>query len=347
VVVRALVRGVGDIGSAVVHRLFRAGHAVAVHDGEQPTITRRGMAFADTIFDGRTTLDGVGAIRVDDPDAVPGMHRIRFAAPHARALTACLLIVGLLMPPSCWAYRPFISTDAAVADPQEVEVELGYFTLERDKGENSFIIPRVVLNYGLFRNWEAVGEFAVLRTPDGDVNLIDPALSVKAVLKEGVLQEKNGISIAVEVGLLLPSTEKGERHFGFEGTGIASGKLGPFMLHVNGGLGVQRSTGDVVGIWGVIGELPLSSGLRLVGEVNGEKPRREDQRDSGLLGVIWQPWPSRNVSFDVGVRRGFTSAAPDWQFTMGVTFGFPVSSLAASSASPAGLRQARGTGPWK
>ena len=110
------------------------------------------MAFAHAIFDGRTTLDGVGAIRVDDPDAVPGMHRIRFAAPHARALTACLLLVGLLVPPSCWAYRPFISTDAAVADPQEVAVELGYFTLERDKGENSFIIPRVVLNYGLFRN---------------------------------------------------------------------------------------------------------------------------------------------------------------------------------------------------
>ena len=272
----------------------------------------------------------------------------RFAStPGRRALTACFLLVGLLMPPSCWAYRPFISTDAAVADPQEVEVELGYFTLERDKGENSFIIPRVVLNYGLVRNWEAVGEFAVLRRPDGDLNLIDPALFVKAVLKEGVLQEKKGISVGLEVGLLLPSTEKGERHFGFEGTGIASGKLGPFMLHVNGGLGVQRSTGDVVGIWGAIGELPLSNGLRLVGEVNGEKPRRETQRDSGLLGVIWQPWSSKNVSFDAGVRRGFTSAAPDWQFTMGVTFGFSVFSPAASSASLAGLHQAWSTGHWK
>jgi hypothetical protein len=270
-----------------------------------------------------------------------------FAPARARALTACLLFIGLLMPPSCWAYRPFISTDAAVADPQEAEVELGYFTLERDKGENSFIIPRVVLNYGLFRNWEAVGEFAVLRSPNGDVNLIDPALSVKAVVKEGVLQEKTGISIAADVGLLLPSTEQGERHFGFEGIGIASAKLGPVILHVNGGLGVQRSTGDVVGIWGVIGELLLWNGLRLVGEVNGEQPRRKDQRDSGLVGVIWQPWPSRNVAFDAGVRRGFTSAAPDWQVTMGVTFGFSVSSLAARSASLAGSHQAWSNGPWK
>ena len=58
-----LVRGVGDIGSAVAHRLFLAGHLVVVHDGEQPTTTRRGMAFADAIFDGRTTLDGVGDSR--------------------------------------------------------------------------------------------------------------------------------------------------------------------------------------------------------------------------------------------------------------------------------------------
>lgn len=44
---RCLIRGVGDVGSAVAHRLFRAGHAVVIHDNSQPTTTRRGMAFAD------------------------------------------------------------------------------------------------------------------------------------------------------------------------------------------------------------------------------------------------------------------------------------------------------------
>src|SRR3989441_3360416 len=33
-------------------------------------------------------------------------------------------------------------------------------------------------------------------------------------------------------------------------------------------------------IWGLIGELLVAKGVRLVGEVNGEKPRRENQRDS-------------------------------------------------------------------
>jgi hypothetical protein len=241
------------------------------------------------------------------------------------------LFVGPFAPTGAWAYRPFISTDAAVADPKEVEIEVGYVTLEREKGANAFVIPRVVLNYGLFKNWEAVAEFAVRRSPDAEMNLIDPAIFLKGVLKEGVLQEKEGIGIAVEIGPLLPSTEKGARNFGFEGIGILTGTLGPLTVHLNGGLGMERSTGDLVGIWGVIGELPVAKGLRVVGEVNGDKPRRADQHHSALLGAIWQPWASKNVWFDAGVRRGFTSGVPDWQFTLGVAFGFSLSSLVPSN----------------
>jgi len=255
-----------------------------------------------------------------------------------------LLFVCLVTPTPSWAYRPFISTDAAVADPKEIEIELGYFTLERTKDENSFIIPRVVFNYGWFKDWELVAEFAVRRAPDAEVNVIDPAVFLKGVLKEGVLQDKDGFGFAIEAGPLLPATEKGERKFGFEAIGILTDKLGPFIVHLNGGLGIERSTGDLIGIWGVIGELPVANRVRLVAEVNGEKPRREDQRDSALLGVIWQPWSAKNVWFDAGVRRGFTSGAPDWQFTFGFTIGFSTSSVMKSStAEPRDPRAGLGT----
>jgi xanthine dehydrogenase accessory factor len=67
-----LVRGVGDIGSAVAHHLFRAGYGIVMHDDPQPTTTRRGMAFADAVFDGQATLYGVRAMQVEEMDQVRG-----------------------------------------------------------------------------------------------------------------------------------------------------------------------------------------------------------------------------------------------------------------------------------
>lgn len=61
-----LVRGSGDVGSAVAHLLLRSGYAVVVHDVERPAAPRRGMAFTDAIFDGARELDGVRARRIDD-----------------------------------------------------------------------------------------------------------------------------------------------------------------------------------------------------------------------------------------------------------------------------------------
>src|SRR5207247_2040889 len=150
---------------------------------------------------------------------------------------------------TAWAYRPFISTDAAVADQRDLEIELGYFALEQAKGENTFRVPSLVLNYGAWKNTEIVGEFRIERNPRGDIDVVDPGLFLKAVLKEGLLQEKPGVSFAIEAGALLPSTVADARGGGFE----------------------------------------------------------------------------------AGGRRGLTRGAPDWLFTVGVTFGF---SLASSSNRP-------------
>jgi len=76
-------------------------------------------------------------------------------------------------------------------------------------------------------------------------------------------------------------------------------------------------------VWGVIGELPVHPKLRVVGEINGENIQNQRANDSALLGVIWQPM-SKYLSFDAAVRRGITHAAADWQFTLGLTFGFSV-----------------------
>lgn len=248
--------------------------------------------------------------------------------PAASVGTRILLLLLLLLPASrAWGYRPFVSTDAAVAEPQEMEVELGYFNLERTNRENTFIVPKIILNYGLVKNLEIVGEFEVAKPPEGKLQLVDPGLFLKAVLKEGVLQEKEGIGFAFEAGPLLPSTAQGARRVGFEGIGIVSGRFVPFTYHVNLGGGVDRAKGNPFAIWGVIVELLVLQNFRVVGEVNGESVKGEPANNSGLFGFIWRP-PSSTVLIDAAIRRGISSGAPDWLFTMGLTFSVPVLSRA-------------------
>jgi hypothetical protein len=168
---------------------------------------------------------------------------------------------------------------------------------------------------------ELVGEFAVEEPARGSVQLVDPALSLKAILKEGVLQGEIGVSFAVEAGPLLPSTRKGENRFGFEGIGIVIGKLNVRTYHLNFGGGVDRARTDPFLVWGMIAELPMVSKLRLAGEINGESVWGHSPDNSALIGFIWEaPWP--NIALDAGIRRGITTAAVDWAFTTGLTFNF-------------------------
>jgi len=234
-----------------------------------------------------------------------------------RLASVSLLFLPLSL---AWGYRPFLATDAAVADPKELEIELGYFTWERDRGKNTFITPKVVLNYGLIRNLEAVAEFDVEEAPHGSVRLEDPALSLKAVLKEGVLQEKPGVSFAVEMGPLLPSTARGEKKVGFEGTGIISGELSPVMLHLNLGGGVDRMDNNPFVAWGIIAELPVVPKFRIVGESTAKilsVSLPTLQLSWALSGIRRYP----TSSIDAGIRRGISRAAPAWMFTTGLTFG--------------------------
>ena len=134
------------------------------------------------------------------------------------ACAGLILLLSISSPYPVFGYRPFVSTDAAVADRGEMEIELGYLSWERATGNTTFIIPKAVFNYGLIHNLEIVGEFAIEEPRHGAVRLVDSALSLKAILKEGILQEKDGISFAVEAGPLLSSTNNEEKKFGLKGS---------------------------------------------------------------------------------------------------------------------------------
>jgi hypothetical protein len=119
----------------------------------------------------------------------------------------------------------------------------------------------------------------------------------------------------------LPATVAGERKVGFEGIGIMSGRLATLTYHVNFGGGVKRVQADPFAVWGVIVEFPILHNFRLVGEINGEHGEGERADTAGLFGFIWRPVSSA-LLVDLGLRRGISSGAPDWQCTTGLTFSF-------------------------
>ncbi|MFB0546052.1 MAG: selenium-dependent molybdenum cofactor biosynthesis protein YqeB [Anaerolineae bacterium] len=61
-----VVKGGGDLGTGVVHRLHRAGMKVVVIEVAQPTVIRRAVAFASAVYEGEVEIEGVVARRAED-----------------------------------------------------------------------------------------------------------------------------------------------------------------------------------------------------------------------------------------------------------------------------------------
>lgn len=212
------------------------------------------------------------------------------------------------------AYRPFVSTDAAVAGVRELEIELGLTALgrESDMGRRGVSAPALILNYGFTRNWELVGEFAVVHLEDSSVQ--DAAFFLKGVVREGVLQDRDGTSVAIEVGPLLPGTS--ESGVGVEGLFLVSRADAGFVYHLNVGA-VRERNGAAGVLWGAILERQIGHGLRLVAELEGERIEGLAYESSLLGGFIWEV---HSVALDAGFRKRLSGASPGWQVTGGVTF---------------------------
>ena len=137
----------------------------------------------------------------------------------------CPMIFLLIWPDNSFAYRPFDSTDAAVADVGELEIELGPAGFRRSDAERTVIAPAYVLNYGFAKNWELVlegqAEHPLSPAEDTRSRLVGNGLFLKGVLKEGVLQDKSGPSVATEFGILLPGIND-EHGVGVSWLGILS-----------------------------------------------------------------------------------------------------------------------------
>jgi xanthine dehydrogenase accessory factor len=62
-----IVRGGGDLGTGVAHRLMHAGFTVMVTELAQPMCVRRAVSFAEAVYVGQVTVEDITAHLADDP----------------------------------------------------------------------------------------------------------------------------------------------------------------------------------------------------------------------------------------------------------------------------------------
>ena len=218
------------------------------------------------------------------------------------------------------AYRPFDGTDAAVADVQEVEIELQPAGTLRQNSETSLIAPFMIFNYGFAKNWEFVfqgqGQFP-LTNPDESNSINGVGAFLKHVVREGSLQEASGPSIAVEFGPLLPGV-RADSGFGASFRAIVSQRLDWGTVHANVVTELTRDRHADFFLGGII-EGPSKWKVRPVAEFFYEEEIGQTRTPSGLVGAIWQV--KDNLSFDIGYRHAVVNGHPVEEFRAGITFG--------------------------
>ena len=222
---------------------------------------------------------------------------------------------------SACAYRPFNGTDAAVANPGEMELELGPVGFLREGSQRTLIAPAWTLNYGVRPGWEVViegqGTHGFSAGNRGS-SLVDMAVSFKGVLREGSLHGRAGPSIATEWGLLLPGLHA-QPGSGLSVAAIMSQRWPWMSLHLNAKNTLTRQQHRVLMV-GAIVEGSSQAGVRPVAEVFQEHEQGRPATFSGLAGVIWQL--RDGLAVDVGLRRGWGGGEPLLtEVRLGLTWG--------------------------
>src|SRR5450631_626454 len=228
-----------------------------------------------------------------------------------------------------WAYRPFDGTDAAVAAPGELEIELQPAGRLREGGNSTLVAPATVINYGLSEGWEAVleGQGQIPLSPAGPASLTTAGAFLKHVLRPGSLQDKPGPSVATEFGVLLPDST-GNSGFGASLAGIVSQRWDWGTIHFNAEMALTRDHRGDIFLGGIV-EGPSNWSVRPVAEFFYENEFGKSETVSALIGLIWRV--RDNLNFDVGLRHALTNGHPVNEVRAGLTFGFTLGRLGGLS----------------
>ena len=236
-----------------------------------------------------------------------------------RSLLLCAAAIVSWSQPA-WGYRPFDSTDPAVAEPGELEVEFSPVSFRHDDGGDTWIAPQLKINYGIAPNWEFVIEGQGEHPQSGGASsvMVDNAVFLKHVVREGTLQEQTGPSIAIEFGALLPGIND-EHGLGAEVAGIIGSQWSWGAIYFTAAAALTREqTGEM--FLGAIIEGPLDWTVRPVAELVYEREFGHAEVFAALAGVIWEA--REGLAFDLAVRQASVDGASETEIRAGLTFAF-------------------------
>jgi len=241
-----------------------------------------------------------------------------------------LMMCILLVSSNAFAARPLTTDDAGTVEKGKFQVEGGVDFTRQDNHDKEYF-PSLTLTYGLFERMDiGIGSgYLFLHPIEGEkVNgFSDTPMKVKYRL----FDQKDWIpSFAVSGTLITPTASKSK--------GLGSGKVDfnintiftwnlskRWQLYTNFGYTLigEHKVNDEFN-YSIAGQFVLSDKWALVGEILGVNNFNGHKRDdpiSGLLGIQHFLISDKFV-LDAGMEIGMNKAAPDFRFTVGMTFFF-------------------------
>jgi hypothetical protein len=217
-----------------------------------------------------------------------------------------------------WAYRPYDSTDADVAEDDELEIELGWRDLKLEPDEEQAL--GAVFNFGIGHEREIVleGEWQRYESQATGTQsaIADVGLFLKQVHRAGSLQGESGVSVASECGVLIP-TKAEDSGPGGECTLIASHNSSMLSWHANAGIAYETDH-RWASTLGLIVEGPESWRIRPGLELLREEVAGESAEVSVLVGAVWNA--SDGLAFDLAYRRAIEPSSEPSEWRIGMTW---------------------------
>jgi len=226
------------------------------------------------------------------------------------------VVCGLLLCGSpAWAYRPYDSTDADVADDGELEIEFGWREARFESDEER--ATDAVFSFGIGHGREIILEGEWQHSDSNtEPSFADVGLFLKQVHRRGSLHGESGMSVASECGVLIP-TRSGDSGAGGECALIASHGGSVLSFHANAALALETDHRWVNAL-GLIVEGPVAWRARPGLELLREDAAGEGAELSILAGAVWN-WRD-GLAFDVAYRHWLEPVSTPNEWRVGVTW---------------------------